>query len=98
MIDLCASIAPEYKLRGLTDKWLLRQVARRHLPPAAARRRKTMFRTPLSRMVFGSRRPPWIDQLLSEGSLRRTGMFDRAHVERERRRQTALPAVTRGAS
>lgn len=94
VIDLCASIAPEYKLRGLTDKWLLRQVARRYLPRAAARRRKTMFRTPLSRMVLGARRPRWIDQLLSEGSLRRTGMFDRAHVERERRRQTALPAVT----
>lgn len=64
VIDLCASIAPEYKLRGLTDKWLLRQVAGRHLPRAAARRRKAMFRTPLSRMVLGARRPPWIDQLL----------------------------------
>lgn len=94
VIDLCASIAPKYKLRGLTDKWLLRQVAGRYLPRAAARRRKTMFRTPLSRMVLGSRRPPWIDQLLSERSLQRTGMFDRAHVERERRRQAALPAVT----
>ena len=34
VIAFCASIAPEYKLRGRTDKWLLRQVAARTLPAA----------------------------------------------------------------
>ena len=32
---------PEYKVRGLTDKWLLRQVATRLLPPRIANRPKT---------------------------------------------------------
>ena len=34
VIAFCASIAPEYKLRGLTEKWILRQVAARTLPAA----------------------------------------------------------------
>ena len=31
VIAFCASIAPEYKLRGMTEKWILRQVAGRDL-------------------------------------------------------------------
>ena len=27
VITFCAGIAPEYKMRGLTEKWILRQVA-----------------------------------------------------------------------
>ena len=38
VIAFCAWIAPEYKLRGRTDKWLLRQVAARTLPPRIANR------------------------------------------------------------
>ena len=44
VIAFCASIAPEYKLHGFTDKWLLRQVAARTLPARIANRPKTMFR------------------------------------------------------
>ena len=32
VISFCCSIAPEYKLHGFTDKWILRQVAARTLP------------------------------------------------------------------
>ena len=34
VIAFCAGIAPEYKLRGMTEKWILRQVAARILPQA----------------------------------------------------------------
>ena len=36
VIEFCAEIAPEYKLRGRTEKWILRQVAAQD--PAAADR------------------------------------------------------------
>ena len=48
VVDFCAGIAPEYKLKGFTDKWLLRQVAARTLPPRIANRPKTMFRASMS--------------------------------------------------
>ena len=44
VISFCAGIAPEYKLRGMTEKWILRQVAARILPAQIANRPKTMFR------------------------------------------------------
>ncbi len=54
VIAFCAGIAPEYKLHGLTEKWLLRQVAARTLPPQIANRPKTMFRASLSRTFLGA--------------------------------------------
>ncbi len=65
VIAFCASIAPEYKLHGLTDKWLLRQVAAQRLPARIANRRKTMFRASRSEAFLDQNRPPWVDQLLA---------------------------------
>ena len=61
VISFCASIAPEYKLHGLTDKWLLRQVAARTLPPQIANRPKTMFRA--------SRSEAFLDRIARPGSI-----------------------------
>jgi asparagine synthase (glutamine-hydrolysing) len=80
----------------MNEKWLLRQVAARTLPPQIANRRKTMFRASLSRTFLGADRPGWVDQLLSPESLRATGYFDPGHVARQRTLQTWLPPITPG--
>jgi asparagine synthase (glutamine-hydrolysing) len=94
VINFCAGLAPEYKVRGLTDKWLLRQVAARILPPRIANRPKTMFRANLSRSFFGSNRPAWVDQLLSPQSLRTAGYFDPQAVSHERAAQVRRPRLS----
>jgi asparagine synthase (glutamine-hydrolysing) len=94
VIAFCASIAPEYKLRGRVDKWLLRQVAARTLPARIANRPKTMFRASRSAAFFAPDRPPWVDQLLSPESLRAAGWFDPEGVARERAAQVRFPAIT----
>ena len=76
VIAFCAGIAPEYKLRGMTEKWILRQVAARILPKKIANRPKTMFRASMAGTFLGSHRPLWVDQLLSRESLQATGYFD----------------------
>ena len=53
VINFCAAIAPEYKLHGMTEKWLLRRVAERTLPKAIANRPKTMFRSSLAKTFIG---------------------------------------------
>ena len=94
VIAFCASIAPEYKLHGRTDKWILRQVAARTLPIRIANRPKTMFRAHRSQAFFAPDRPQWVDQLLSPESLRATGWFDPEGVARERAAQVRFPAFT----
>jgi asparagine synthase (glutamine-hydrolysing) len=94
VIAFCAGIAPEYKLRGRTEKWILRQAAARILPQRIARRPKTMFRASMSGTFLGSHRPGWVDQLLSVESLRATGYFDPEAVARQRAWQTRIPRIT----
>ncbi|APW59421.1 asparagine synthase (glutamine-hydrolyzing) [Paludisphaera borealis] len=94
VIAFSAGIAPEYKLRGMTEKWILRQVAARILPSQIANRPKTMFRSNLAQTFLGPQRPAWADQLLSLDSLRATGYFDPESVQKQRRLQTLLPRMT----
>jgi asparagine synthase (glutamine-hydrolysing) len=91
VVNFCAQIAPEYKLRGWKDKWLLRKLAARLLPAEVARRKKTMFRANLGKSFIGDNRPAWVDQLLSDESLRATGYFHADGVRRAREAQQRLP-------
>jgi asparagine synthase (glutamine-hydrolysing) len=94
LIDFCAGIAPEYKMHGLNEKWILRQVAARVLPRQIADRPKTMFRACMSGSFLSAERPAWVDQLLSPESLRATGYFDPAGVATQRAWQVRLPRIT----
>ncbi|MCS6901891.1 MAG: asparagine synthase C-terminal domain-containing protein, partial [Myxococcales bacterium] len=72
-IELCTSLDPEVKLRGMREKWLLRQVARRLLPPTLSTLPKSMFKAnPLCELTP---LPRWVDQLVSPESLQATGYF-----------------------
>ncbi len=91
VVAFCSSLAPRYKLRRWTDKYLLRRVAARVLPPPIAKCAKTMFRANLGKGFVGPDRPRWVDQLLSPESLKATGFFDAAGVQMARELQLSKP-------
>ena len=72
-----AALHPRWKLRGLRDKYVLRLLAERYLPRDIAWRRKFMFRAPMESFFESGTRgaPAWVDRLLSEEALRKTGWF-----------------------
>ncbi len=79
-----ARLDTKWKLRGFRDKHLLRLLAERWLPPSIYRRSKMIFRAPLDSFHMNPE-PPFVGQLLSEESLKRTGYFDVAAVRHWRR-------------
>jgi asparagine synthase (glutamine-hydrolysing) len=79
VFSFLAGIHPRWKLRGLGDKHLLRLLAERYLPKEIAWRRKAMFRAPFD-SFHSDRMPPFVEQLFSPESLKRTGYFDAAAV------------------
>jgi len=83
VIAFVSRLHPRWKLRGFAkDKYLLRQAAARMLPKEVAFRPKGMFRAPLAETFF-SAPPPFVQQLMSVESLRRTGYFDVEAVRRD---------------
>jgi asparagine synthase (glutamine-hydrolysing) len=89
VFDYLAPIHPRWKMRGLTEKYLLRRLAERWLPPAIAWRRKAMFRAPFD-SFHDENAPPFVSQLLSEEALNRTGYFDTEAVRTWRQRFKAM--------
>ncbi|MCI0681727.1 MAG: asparagine synthase (glutamine-hydrolyzing), partial [Gemmataceae bacterium] len=80
-----ARLHPRWKLRGFQDKYILRLLGERYLPREVAWRPKGMFRAPLD-SFFAHQVPPFVDQLLSPESLRKTGWFNIAEVQYWRQR------------
>jgi asparagine synthase (glutamine-hydrolysing) len=84
IFDFTAKLHPRWKLRGFRDKYLLRLLAERWIPKSIARRHKVIFRAPLDSFHMDPE-SPYVTQLLSEDSLRRTGYFDLKEVAHWRR-------------
>lgn len=93
VFDFCAKLHPDWKLRGFRDKHLLRLLAERWLPPSIYKRGKVIFRAPLDSFHLEPE-PPYIRQLLSEDSLKRTGYFDAATVQHWRKTYSTLRATS----
>ncbi len=73
--NFLARIHPRWKLRGFKDKYILRLLGERYLPREVAWRPKGMFRAPLD-SFFDHHVPAFVDQLLSDESLKKTGYFN----------------------
>jgi asparagine synthase (glutamine-hydrolysing) len=84
VFDFTARLDPSWKLHGFRDKHLLRLLAERWVPPSVYRKQKAIFRAPLDSFHVEPE-PPFVAQLLSEESLRRTGYFDVAEVRHWRK-------------
>jgi asparagine synthase (glutamine-hydrolysing) len=84
VFNFLARIHPKWKMRGLREKYLLRRLGERWLPQRVAWRSKAMFRAPFD-SFFARRVPAFIEQLLSDESLRKTGYFNIEAVQHWRR-------------
>ncbi len=84
VFSFLARLHPRWKLRGFKEKYLLRLVAERWLPKTIAWKRKALFRAPLDSFHTGNM-PPFVEQLFSPPSLRKTGYFDVNAVEHWRK-------------
>ena len=92
VFDFLTKVDPNLKLKGLREKYLLRRVAEKWLPKSIAWRPKGMFRAPLDGF-FLEQRLPYVDELLSEGSLKKSGYFDPKAVHLWRTKYRELSPV-----
>ena len=81
LVELTAAMPERLKIRGLTQKWLLRRAFGDLLPPQAARRRKRGFSLPLAGWLRSSLRP-WAYDTLLDGRAANRGYFRPRAVQR----------------
>ena len=81
LVTLAARLPPALKQRGATGKWIFRKAMEPLLPHDVIHRSKAGFGAPLRHWLRGPLRPV-VEDVLSEASLRRRGLFDPAGVRR----------------
>jgi asparagine synthase (glutamine-hydrolysing) len=75
LVEFCNRLPPRYKLRGLTEKFLLREACRGWLPDEIRQRRKRPYRAPIHRSFFNPEAPEYVRELLGSQSIRAAGVF-----------------------
>ena len=81
MLELAARMPADLKLRGLKRKYILKRAAEKLLPREIVWRKKAGFGAPIRSWLRGALRP-MVDDLLSEETVKRRGLFRPEEVRR----------------
>ena len=81
LLDFIRTIPSDVKLKGLNEKYILRKVARKYVPPTIIDRQKFSFVAPNSSHLLKSK-IPWVDDMLSYDRIKRQGYFNPDTIER----------------
>lgn len=81
VIEFCNQLPPHLKLRGLNEKFLLKEVAKAWLPPEIWQRPKRPYRAPIHKSFFNEANSAYVRDLLSASQIARAGLFKPAMVE-----------------
>jgi asparagine synthase (glutamine-hydrolysing) len=81
MIEFAARMPPELKLKGLKRKYILKKACEKFLPHDVVWRKKAGFGAPIRSWLRGALRP-MADDLLSDETIKRRGLFEPQAVRR----------------
>jgi len=77
VVEFCSQIPPDLRMRGLTEKYLLRRLASKWLPDEIWNRPKRPYRAPIHRsFITKDDTPVYVRALLSKVSLENSGLFN----------------------
>ncbi len=76
LLEFAASMPDDFKLKGMNEKFLLKEMMKGQLPLSVLSRPKQAYRAPIRDAFFGSKVPDYVGDLLSEGPLKEYGVFN----------------------
>ena len=82
VIEFACRVPKRLRIRGLDEKFLLKQAARQMIPDEVVDRSKQPYRAPISRCFFGDHKLDYVDELMSERQIQEKGYFDPKKVSR----------------
>jgi len=80
VIEFANSLDPRLKMKVLNEKHLLKQAMKKYVPDSIINRYKQPYRAPDIPSFFTDNPPDYIEELLSESSIRSAGYFDEKRV------------------
>ncbi len=82
-VEFAARLPKRIKLRGMKDKFILRNAFKAVVPEAVRERPKVAYQAPdLAGFISDGRAPDWVEELLTPARIKETGLFDPDRVSR----------------
>jgi len=81
IMEFAASLPEQFKLKGLTEKYLLKKLMEHQIPDGIVKRSKQAYRAPISPLMNGQKASEATLDILSNNRLKAHGLFDPEKVE-----------------
>ncbi|KAA3632242.1 MAG: asparagine synthase (glutamine-hydrolyzing) [Calditrichaeota bacterium] len=81
-VEFCSNIPPGHKIFGLNEKYVLKKAMEKELPKEITNRVKQPYMAPDSNSFVQPDSPDYVQELLSESSLEKAGLFNPQAVKR----------------
>jgi len=94
LVEFCTKLPPDFKLRGLNEKFLLKKLMKDKLPESVINRYKQAYRAPISKSFFNTGSPDYVNELLSEKLLKENGIFNIESVKNIKQKALANAAIS----
>jgi asparagine synthase (glutamine-hydrolysing) len=82
LMEYAAKLPPDFKLKGLNEKYILKRMMQNRLPGGILRRPKQAYRAPVASSFLSSSGRQYVTELLSEQGLNKTGIFNHQAVQK----------------
>lgn len=82
VMKFMARVPAKWKITGLDEKHLLKKASRDTLPGEIVSRSKHPYRAPIKQSLLNGKNVQYIQDMLSEAQLKRTGLFDSTKVSK----------------
>lgn len=76
LLEFVASLPDEFKLKGMNEKFLLKELMRDELPKSVLNRPKQAYRAPILDAFLGSKIPDYVSDLLSADRIKESEVFN----------------------
>lgn len=76
VMEFCNSLPTNYKLNGLTEKYLLKKLMKNRIPESIVKRSKQAYRAPINSTFFVKDPPEYIKLMLTPEYFKKVGIFN----------------------
>ncbi len=76
LIEFCAGLPADYKLKGLNEKYLLKKLMENRIPDRIVKRPKQPYRAPISSAFMSADAPEYVKEMISDTYTNKAGVFN----------------------
>ncbi|MCA9898017.1 MAG: asparagine synthase (glutamine-hydrolyzing) [Anaerolineales bacterium] len=94
VVEFCNQLPPDFKLRGMNEKHILKHAVRDLLPPEIWQRQKRPYRAPIHHSFFPQGRPlDWVAEMLSGQKIAEAGIFNPLAIDALQKKQARFGSL-----